>query len=174
MSDATNPLGTVQPAAAQPPAKESFAQKTKIFFEHVWSFFNHDAKAFETSAATTISLISPLLNTLVTLTAGSTIASKVSGVISQVTTDLNNTAAMLSGAELNQLLMPAKFGAVLCSAATVIGAMSRAASPEIPVVAAAVRQSATMEAEAANIRGVMEVSSGVALESKADLALRIE
>src|ERR1039458_1626256 len=61
---------------------------------------------------------------------------------------------MLSGAELNQLLMPAKFGAVLCRAAIATGAVS----PEMPGLAVAIRQSAAMQAEVASDRGVMGVS----------------
>lgn len=106
MTDAAvNPLASVTPASSQAPptqehqAKESFAQKAKTFFQHVWLFFDNHAKAFETSAATTIALISPLLNTLVSLTAGDKAGAKVASVVSQVTTDLNNTAALLSGAE---------------------------------------------------------------------------
>jgi hypothetical protein len=102
-----NPLASVQPAttgstgtvASQDQPKESFAKKTKIFFEHIFSFFDNHAKAFETSAATTIALVSPLLNTLVTLTAGAKEAAVVSSVVGKVTTALNNTAALLSGAE---------------------------------------------------------------------------
>lgn len=96
MSDTPNPLGTVQP---ETPAKESFSQKAKIFFEHVWSFFDHDAKAFATSAATTISLVSPLLNSLIVATAGDKAAAKVSAVVSAVQTKLANVAALLTGAE---------------------------------------------------------------------------
>ena len=65
-------------------------------------------------------------------------------------------------------------GGAAGSAATANGVLSRAASPEMPVVATAVRQSAITEAEVASVRSVMEVSLGVAVESEADLALRIE
>src|SRR5437879_9259165 len=68
---------------------------------------------------------------------------------------------MLSGAELNQLLMPVKFGAVPCAAATANGAVwSRAASPLTPGEAAPIRQRAIAEAHVAKDRIVMEVSCG--------------
>src|SRR5882762_10201977 len=68
---------------------------------------------------------------------------------------------MLSGAELNQLLMPAKFGAVPCAAATANGAVwPRAAPPLTPDRAAPTRQRAITEADVASERIVMEVSFG--------------
>jgi hypothetical protein len=77
----------------------SVLSKIGGFFKHIFGFFENDAAALGHSAATTIALISPLLNSLVTLTAGSTIAAKVAAVVSQVTSDLNNVTALLSGAE---------------------------------------------------------------------------
>jgi hypothetical protein len=60
---------------------------------------------------------------------------------------------MLSGAELNQLLMPTKFGAVPCKAATSNGAVgSRAISPPTPAPTAPIRQSAMMDADVASGR----------------------
>lgn len=79
--------------------KVSEWSKVKGFFAHMFSFFKNDAANFETSAATTISLATPLLTELVTLTAGGKEAGIVSSVVSKVTTALNNTAALLKGAE---------------------------------------------------------------------------
>jgi hypothetical protein len=84
---------------ATPAPKKSVLSKIGGFFKHMFSFFDSDAASFEHTASTTIALISPLVNTLVALTADSSIASKVAGVVGQVVTDLNNTAAMLTGGE---------------------------------------------------------------------------
>src|SRR5882762_10459651 len=63
---------------------------------------------------------------------------------------------MLSGAELNQVLMPAKFGAVPCTAATANGAVwSRVTSPPMQGKAVLVRQVAMTEAAAASDRIVI-------------------
>jgi hypothetical protein len=63
---------------------------------------------------------------------------------------------MLSGAELNQVLMPAKFGAVPCTAATANGAVwSRVTSPPMQGKAVLVRQVAMTEVAAASDRIVM-------------------
>lgn len=85
--------------ATPPAAKVSGWAKIKGFFAHVFSFFENDAAHWETAAATAISVATPLLNELLTLTAGSPIASKVAAVVHQVITDLNNTAALLNGAQ---------------------------------------------------------------------------
>jgi hypothetical protein len=66
---------------------------------------------------------------------------------------------MLSGAELNQLLMPAKLGAAFCAAATANGAAwSAASSPLRQGMAVLVRQAATTAAVAARKRIVMASS----------------
>jgi hypothetical protein len=88
---------TVAPIST--PAKVSEWSKVKGFFAHMFSFFKNDAANFETSAATTISLAAPLLGELVTLTAGTKEAGVVSSVVAKVTTALNNTAALLKGAQ---------------------------------------------------------------------------
>ena len=44
-------------------------------------------------------MVAPLLNSLTALAAGEPFAAKVSGVVSQVSTALSNTSALLSGAE---------------------------------------------------------------------------
>lgn len=85
-----------QAEVAPPPVKQS---RLKTFFEHVWSFFENDADKLETSAAVAISVATPLLSELISLTAGEPIAAKVSAVATQAVNDLNNTAAMLKGAE---------------------------------------------------------------------------
>ncbi len=67
---------------------------------------------------------------------------------------------MLSGAELNQFLMPAKLGAAFCMSATANGAAwSRATSPLRQGIAVLVRQAATTEAVAARERIVMANST---------------
>src|ERR1700730_8526535 len=71
-------------------------------------------------------------------------------------TTLPRRFAILSGAELNQLLMPAKLGAVRCASATASGAARlRAVSPAMPAPGAPIRHSAIVEAEAASDRIVM-------------------
>ena len=60
---------------------------------------------------------------------------------------------MSSGAELNHLLMPRKFGAGLCAAATANGVVS----PLIPVLAVPIMQSAITEADVASDRIVMGI-----------------
>jgi hypothetical protein len=66
---------------------------------------------------------------------------------------------MLSGAELNQLLMPAKSGAAFCTAATAnVAAWSAASSPLRQGMAVLVRQAATTAAVAARKRIVMASS----------------
>jgi hypothetical protein len=96
----TTPATPANPTPPATPApKKSSWSKIKGFFSHVFSFFENDAAKFETSAATTISVALPLLNEMITLTAGSAIATKVSNVGHQVITDLQNTAAILNGAE---------------------------------------------------------------------------
>jgi hypothetical protein len=66
---------------------------------------------------------------------------------------------MLSGAELNQLLMPTKFGALPCNAATAKGAVgSRPTSPPMPAPTAPTRQRAIIDADVASDRIFMDVS----------------
>jgi hypothetical protein len=74
----------------------------KTFFEHVGEWFKEhlgSAATFEKTAATAISIAEPLLDTLLTLTAGEPFAVMVCGVVTQVKNDLNNTSAILNGAE---------------------------------------------------------------------------
>ena len=79
--------------------KKSTWKKIEGFFSHIFSWFENDAAHFETSAATAISVAAPLVEELITLTAGTAAAAKVQAVVHQVVTDLNSTAAMLKGAE---------------------------------------------------------------------------
>ena len=84
------------------PAKESTGTEVKTFFEHVWAALKDhfgDAAKVEQAASIGLGVLAPLLNTLLTLTAGETIASKVAGVVATVQTELANAAALLSGAE---------------------------------------------------------------------------
>jgi hypothetical protein len=89
------------PASPATPAtpKVSEWSKVKGFFGHMFSWFKNDAANFESSAATTINLVKPLLNELLVLTAGSKEAGAVSAIVTKVGTALSNTSAMLSGAE---------------------------------------------------------------------------
>lgn len=84
---------------ATPAPKKSEWSKIGGFFKHMFSWFENDAAKFETTAATAISVATPLLHELIVLTAGEPAAAKVSAIVAKVTTDLNNTAAMLKGAE---------------------------------------------------------------------------
>ena len=89
------------PPAAAPPAvkKES---KIKTFFEHLGEFLKDHlgpTASFEHTASVALAVVGPLLNTLITLTAGEKYATKVSGVVAQVQTSLSNTSALLAGAE---------------------------------------------------------------------------
>lgn len=91
-----------------PAPKVSTETKIKTFFEHIYDFLKAhlgSAASFEHTAATAISIAKPLLNTLLVLTAGEPIADKVAGVVKQVTTDLNDTSAILSGAEAGGLTL---------------------------------------------------------------------
>lgn len=74
----------------------------KTFFEHIAEFLKDhlgSTASFEHTAATALGVAEPLLNTLLALTAGEPIAAKVSTVVNSVITDLNNTQALLAGAE---------------------------------------------------------------------------
>jgi hypothetical protein len=76
--------------------------KVKSFFEHIGEWLKDhlgDAQSVEHTAATALAVFSPLLNQLVALAAGQSIAAKVSGVVSTVQTDLANAIALLNGAE---------------------------------------------------------------------------
>jgi hypothetical protein len=81
------------------PAKKT--SKIKSFFEHIEEWFSNAGKTdnWEHKAALAIAVIRPLLVEVVTLAAGTTVAAKVSGVATQVGTDLNDAEAILTGAE---------------------------------------------------------------------------
>jgi hypothetical protein len=85
-------------SAASAPAKES---KLKSFFEHIGEWFEGMGKSgnWEHKAALAVAVVRPLVIELVTLTAGTKAADKVSGVATQVGTDLNDAEAILTGAE---------------------------------------------------------------------------
>jgi hypothetical protein len=75
--------------------------KVKTFFEHIGEWLKANlgsAASDEHTAATTISMVSPLLVQLVSMVAGSAVAAKVQAVVTQITNDLNNTSALLLGA----------------------------------------------------------------------------
>jgi hypothetical protein len=76
--------------------------KVKSFFEHIGEWLKDhlgDAQTVEHQAATAIAVFSPLLNTLITLTAGSAIATKVASYVATIQTKLANASALLNGAE---------------------------------------------------------------------------
>ena len=87
------------PATPATPAKES---KVKSFFEHIGEWLKDhlgDAQTVEHQAATALAVLSPLLSTLITFTAGPAIAAKVASYVSAVQTKLANASALLNGAE---------------------------------------------------------------------------
>jgi hypothetical protein len=90
---------TTPATPATPAPKVSEFKKIEGFFAHIFSWFKNDAANFEMAAATTISVSTPLLNELIVLTAGAPEAAVVSSIVNKVTAALNNTAAMLKGAE---------------------------------------------------------------------------
>lgn len=93
---------TTPATPATPAPKESVAKKVLTFFEHIGDFLKDhlgSAASFEQTAATTLTVVAPLLNSLLALTAGEKYATKVSAVVAQVQTSLSNTAALLNGAE---------------------------------------------------------------------------
>lgn len=71
------------------------------FFSKIEAWFKElgHAQTWEQTAATTIKVAAPLLNTLITLTAGDPAAAKVSGVVTQVLQDLGAASAVLSDAQ---------------------------------------------------------------------------
>jgi hypothetical protein len=71
------------------------------FFKKIEDWFKElgHAQTWEKTAVTTIKVAAPLLNTLITLTAGEPIAAKVSGVVNQVLSDLGAASAVLSDSE---------------------------------------------------------------------------
>ena len=79
------------------------APKKKVsFFAHLKAWFDEhlgSIQSDEKTAATALAVCVPLLNTLITLTAGAPIAAKVSAVATTVQTKLNNAIALLNGAE---------------------------------------------------------------------------
>lgn len=80
----------------------------KTFFEHIGEWLHEhlgSAASFEHTAATAINVAKPLLNSLLVLTAGEPIAAKVAGVVNQVSTDLENTSAILNGAAAGGLTL---------------------------------------------------------------------
>jgi hypothetical protein len=76
--------------------------KVKTFFDHIGEWFQDhlgNAATFEKTAATAISVAEPLLDTLLALAVGEPFAAKVQAIANQVVNDLNNTSAILKGAE---------------------------------------------------------------------------
>lgn len=73
----------------------------KTFFEKLWYFLKAEAPSaanWEQAASTALKVASPLLDTLLTLTAGEAVESKVAGIVAQVQKDMAGAAGLLSGA----------------------------------------------------------------------------
>jgi hypothetical protein len=73
----------------------------KTFFEKIGDWFKEigHVSTWEQTALTTLKIAAPLLNTLITLTAGEPIAAKVAGIVNQVISDLGATSALLTGSQ---------------------------------------------------------------------------
>jgi hypothetical protein len=73
----------------------------KSFFHHVWDWLKnvaaHEA-TWEKAAQTTLKIAAPLLNSLITLTAGSAVADRVAGIVAQIQADMAGADAVISGA----------------------------------------------------------------------------
>jgi hypothetical protein len=73
----------------------------KTFFDKIWDFLKAEAPSaqnWEQAASTALKVASPLLDTLLTLTAGEAVESKVAGIVAQVQQDMSGAAGLLSGA----------------------------------------------------------------------------
>lgn len=71
------------------------------FFSSIGGFFSKlfsKAPSWSQTASATLTLIAPLTNTIVALTAGETDAAEISSIISEVQSDLAATAALISQA----------------------------------------------------------------------------
>jgi hypothetical protein len=87
------------PVPSAPPAEQS---KVKTFFEHIGEWLEDhlgEASSFEHTAATALGVTAPLLEQLVGEVAGEAVEAKVQSVVTIVQNDLNNTSALLNGAE---------------------------------------------------------------------------
>ena len=100
------PITTENPASSETPSQPAVEtakpSKIKTFFEHVGEWFKEhlgSAASFEKTASTAIGVAEPLLDTLLALAVGEPIAAKVTAIVNQVKNDLNNTSALLAGAE---------------------------------------------------------------------------
>jgi hypothetical protein len=94
---------TTPATPATPAPKESLGTKVKTFFEHIGEFLKDhlgSAASFEQTAATTLTVVSPLLDSIVAEAAGEPFEAKVAAVIAKVQTSLNNAAAILKGAQV--------------------------------------------------------------------------
>lgn len=72
----------------------------KTFFEKVWGFLKAEAphaSSWEQAASTALKVAAPLLNTLITLTAGEAAATKVAGIVAQIQKDMATCAQVLDG-----------------------------------------------------------------------------
>lgn len=93
---------TTASAVADTTQTRRTGDKVKSFFEHIGEWLKDhlgDAQTVEHQAATAIAVFSPLLNTIITLTAGSAIAAKATSYVAAIQTKLANASALLSGAE---------------------------------------------------------------------------
>jgi hypothetical protein len=97
----------------------------KTFFEHVWDWLKAEAphaSSWESAALTALKVSAPLLNTLITLTAGAPIAAKVAGVVSQAQADIAGAAATIStaGAATGGLTISSFLGSVQANLGTLL------------------------------------------------------
>lgn len=75
--------------------------KLKNFFLHTWDWLKSEAPqaaTWENAASTALKLAAPLLETLVTLTAGAPIAAKVAAIVAQAQADMAGAATVISQA----------------------------------------------------------------------------
>jgi hypothetical protein len=73
----------------------------KTFFEKIGEWFKEIAHntTWEQTALTTLKVVAPLLDTLVTLTAGEAAGAVVANAVNQLQSDIAGAAALLSGAD---------------------------------------------------------------------------
>jgi len=101
-ADTTQTRRTGSATADTTQTRRTGDSKVKSFFEHIGEWLKDhlgDAQTVEHQAATAIAVFSPLLNTIITLTAGSAIAAKTASYVATIQTKLANASALLSGAE---------------------------------------------------------------------------
>lgn len=93
------------PTPAAPVAKHHW-------FTGIWDFFKKLAHSntWERSVSTTLNLIAPLTEEIVTLTAGEAAATEVQSIVTQVQNDLALVSGVVSGAESGAAANPTALG----------------------------------------------------------------